>query len=148
MHRDTFIAKLTRIAALRQQLPGDSSHQSAADRRTTAGRAASQRARQVRCSPLPVAQGIPVSLPTRRKRRQANRALCRLDFPSRREHGLQGRISPMGGFAADWKLITVGYRDRSFKKTGNDAAPNTWPINSLSPCMEFQTQTNHQRRRP
>jgi hypothetical protein len=44
----------------------------------------------------------PASLPTRGQRKQTNRALYCLDVPDRREHGLQGRISPMGAPAADW----------------------------------------------
>jgi hypothetical protein len=58
MHRDTFIAKLTEsqqsAGQLLAQLEGE-------------------RARQIRCSSQPVAQGIPVSLPTSRKGWEANR---------------------------------------------------------------------------
>jgi hypothetical protein len=60
--------------------------------------------RRLRGSPLPVAQGIPVSLPTRWKGRQANRAMRHLDFSGCREHGLQGRFPAMGGAVAGWRL--------------------------------------------
>jgi hypothetical protein len=43
----------------------------------------SQRARQIRGSPLPVAEGIPVSLSTCRKERETDRTLRHLDLPSR-----------------------------------------------------------------
>jgi hypothetical protein len=38
------------------------------------------------------------------KRREANRALPHLDIPSRREHGLQGRLPAVGGAVAGWRL--------------------------------------------
>jgi hypothetical protein len=44
----------------------------------------------------------PVSLRTRWKGREANRALRHFDVSSRREHGVQGRISPTGAPAAGW----------------------------------------------
>ena len=73
--------------------------------RKVAGPTSGQRARQIRGSPLPVAQGIQVSLPTRRKEREANRALRHLDLPSHREHGIQGRFPPMGTLVAHRRLI-------------------------------------------
>jgi hypothetical protein len=38
--------------------------------------------------------------------RQANRAVCHLDIPDRREHGLQGRIPAVGALIANWGLIS------------------------------------------
>ena len=69
-----------------------------------AGPTAGPRARQIRGSPLPVAQGIPISLRTGRQGWTANRAPRHLDISNRREHGLQGRLSPMGGPAAGWGI--------------------------------------------
>ena len=40
----------------------------------------------------------------RKVSRQADRALRDLDLPSRREHGVQGRLSPVGALAASWRL--------------------------------------------
>ena len=55
-------------------------------------------------STLPVAQGISIGLRTCREERQADRAVRHLDVSGRREHGVQGRVSPMGAIAAGRRL--------------------------------------------
>ena len=55
---------------------------------------------------LPSAELSPCA-PSRRKIRQANRAVCHLDVSGCREHGLQGRVSPMGAPVAGWRLAIV-----------------------------------------
>jgi hypothetical protein len=92
----------TRCTSLHDNAPRDvhcETHRDSAECRAAASTTSGQRARQIRCSPLPVAAGIPVRVPTRREEREANRALCHLDLPSAREHGLQG--TPVAGTSPD-----------------------------------------------
>ena len=59
-----------------------------------------RRARPICIPPLSISKGVSANVRNCREVRQANRAMCYLDIPNRREHGLQGRFSPMGGPAA------------------------------------------------
>ena len=36
---------------------------------------------------------------------KANREMCHFELPDRRKHGLQGRVSPVGGPTANRKMI-------------------------------------------
>ena len=42
-----------------------------------------------------------------REVKQANRAVVIATFPGRREHGVPGRVLPMGGLAPGWRVIKV-----------------------------------------
>ena len=42
-----------------------------------------------------------------REVKQANRAVVIATFPGHREHGVQGRVLPMGGLAPGWRVIKV-----------------------------------------
>ena len=75
-----------------------------ANTRKAADSIGSHWAGQIYITSLPIAQGIPVSLRTGRKERQAHRALRHLDVSGRREHGLQGRPPPVGGVVAGRRL--------------------------------------------
>ena len=43
---------------------------------------------------------------------------------------------------------SMGARGSVVQENGKQCPTNTWPISWLSPCMEFQTQKDHQRHRP
>jgi hypothetical protein len=76
------------------------------------------RARPIRCSPLPVPQTISTNVRNCRKVRQANRAYVIASFQIAESMGFKGRISPMGGPAADRKMIAEFCISRFFRNCG------------------------------
>jgi hypothetical protein len=77
--------------------------------------------------------GVSVSLRTRWKEWQADRALPDLDLSSCRKHGIQGEHSPMAGTPADWGLrfilrIVGGPQTRLSTAIGNPHTVEWFPI--------------------
>jgi hypothetical protein len=55
-------------------------------------------------SPLSISEDVLAEVRNCREVRQANREVCRRKLPDRREHGLQGRISPMQRLPVNWGI--------------------------------------------
>jgi len=98
MHRETFMQ----------------THRDSTERRTPAHPTTGQRARQIRGSPLSIQEGILTGMRNSRQIGQANRAVRHLKLSNRREHGLQGRLSPMGAINPGWRIMV------RFKQSGDN----------------------------